>query len=458
MEAYGAKWLEQFFDEVTPAEFYRDMWPAGELGARGEKVKGEYQGIAVAILGNRRGRPRTKRFLIYDDLETVNKLATTDYFCLCSPISYAGNHRTAENARHLYGIAIDLDNLRQVGDQPSGLKSLWNAHIERENRIPKPTYIVSSGTGLHLYYFLERPIALYQNTAKELQRLKWKLTRLVWGFGIVDIKDERDIQQEGIYQGFRMPGTITKTGGRARAFLTGPRWTVEGLDEYAKVFDRDIKYTVKKELTLDQAREKFPEWYQRRVVNKEPRGVWHVSRNVYEWWLNEIRSKAEVGHRYYCIMTLVIYAKKCSMYDAKHNPNPVTYKELERDCFGLLELMESRTTDENNHFTLADIQDALEAYEYKWITYPRNSIAYKSGIPVPANKRNGQKQAEHLEEARAIRDIRQKRAGTRWTDQSGRPSKQMEVEAWQRFHPGATKAECIRATGISKPTVYKYWK
>lgn len=44
----------------------------------------------------------------------------------------------------------------------------------------------------------------------------------------------------------------------------------------------------------------------------------------------------------------------------------------------------------------------------------------------------------------------------------GRPKgsgeKSKIVEEWQRQHPDGKKADCIRETGLSKPTVYKWWK
>jgi len=156
-------------------------------------------------------------------------------------------------------------------------------------------------------------------------------------------------------------------------------------------------------------------------------------------------------------MMLAIYAQKCSRYDVKHNPNPVTREELERDCIGLLEYMEGLTESEDNHFGLDDIQDALEAYEERWITYPRAAIEYRTGIVIPANKRNGQTQEAHLEEARALRDIRARRRGERWDARNGRKSQYETVQEWRREHPQGKKADCIRETGLSKPTVYKHW-
>ena len=383
-----SEWLETFFDEVEPYEFYRDIFPAGELEKQGEYITGKYCGIAVEITKTKKpnGKPLIKRYSITDELSIIEKLTQSDNFCLCSPISYAGKERTADHARFMYAMAIDLDHIIIKDNKPSGLISLWQGHIVAAERIPKPTYIVSSGTGLHLYYVFDKPIALFQDTAKQLQTLKHELTNIIWGYGIVQIKDSRDIQQEGIYQGFRMPGTITKTGSRARAFLTGDKVSLDYLNGYISEPLRVKRYTEKKELTKAKAKELYPEWYKRRVEQNKPPGVWHISRNLYDWWKREILTQARVGHRYWCMMTLSVYAYKCGMYDPKHNPNPVTREELEKDCFDIMKHFEKLTNDESNHFTEIDVQDALEAYDSKWIRYPRDTIEYRCGFPLPQNK------------------------------------------------------------------------
>lgn len=459
MENIFEEWLYQYFDEVEPVEFYRDLFPAGELQTKGDYTKGKYNALIVAVTKEKKkdGKPRIKRYTMTDDLEILEQLQQSDDFCLCSPLTYAGKERSAKNARFAYAIAVDLDKIRTKDGQPVGLIDLWNGHIMRAERIPKPTYIVSSGTGLHLYYVFDQAVALFQDTAKQLQDYKRELTELIWNEGIVDIKDQREIQQEGIYQGFRMPGTITKGGARARAFLTGEKVTLDYMNQFARKHPVD-RFAYKHNLSLAEAAEKYPDWYERRIKNKEPRGVWHISRNVYDWWKREILAGARVGHRYNCLMTLAIYARKCSMYDEKHNPNPVTYEELEADCYEIMDYFESLTDSEDNHFTTGDVMDALEAFEERWLTYPRNSVEYKSGIPIPANKRNGQKQEWHLEEARSIRDIRMRRQGRKWTDGNGRKPKGDIVEQWQQAHPEGRKADCIRDTGLDKKTVYKYWK
>lgn len=454
-------WLDSSFPEVSPLAFYRGIFPAGELERKGERVKGKYTGIIVSISDARKenGKRKVYRYTLTDDLEAIEIAVASNDFCLCSPISYAGKNRTAENARMMYAIAIDVDKVRVEKERPIGLINLWERHIVKVKRLPQPTYIVSSGSGIHLYYLLELPIPLFRDIVVELQEFKRELTRLIWHDTIVNIKSAAEVQQEGIYQGFRMPGTITKNGGRARAFLTGEKVSMEYLNSFVDgLYKAKNAGKIKKRnnISLNDAKEKYPDWYERRIIRGEKTGVWAVNRNLYDWWKCKILSEAQVGHRYYCVMMLVIYAKKCSYYNEKHNPNPVTRDELEKDCFDLLEHMESLTTSDDNHFGEDDILDALEAYNDKWITYPRAAIEYRTAIQIPANKRNGRDQLTHLKIARAIQAI--VNPNGEWRKQGGRKSKRDIVQAWRDENPDGSKAECIRQTGLAKMTVYKHWE
>ena len=462
-------WLEQFFDEVEPKEFYRGIFPEGSFQKKGVyREPGSddwiYNGIMVCVSKDKweDGSPKVKRLVVTDDLDVIDQVGRTDDFCLMSPISYVGRKRSADHARFMYAFAVDLDRLRVKGDDPIGLRTLWNNHIENMDRIPKPTYIVSSGTGLHLYYVLTDPVAMFQDTSRKLQDIKRDLTSLIWHDSIVEIESVKDIQQEGIYQGFRVPGTITKKGDRARVFLTGEKITIEDLVRYTEGFRKsrerleEGQFVKKKSLTLEKAKELYPDWYERRIEKQEEKGVWHISRNVYDWWKEEIRKGAVVGHRYYCLMMLSIYARKCSMYDPKHNPTPITEKELRKDAFDLMDHMEALTNDEENHFTTGDVLDALEAFNDKWITYPRNSVEFKSGIRIKANKRNGRKQADHIKLMNYVRD--EINHNTDWRNTDGRPEKRQIVEEWCLHNPEGIKADCIRDTGLDRKTVSKWWK
>ena len=63
--------------------------------------------------------------------------------------------------------------------------------------------------------------------------------------------------------------------------------------------------------------------------------------------------------------------------------------------------------DENNHITEKDMLDALQVYENKdYVTYPINSIVNRSGLHIKKNKRNGRKQAVHVEYMNSIRKFK----------------------------------------------------
>lgn len=463
-----SEWLETYFDEVEPKEFYRGVFPEGSFQKKGVyRQEGSsdwgYNGIIVSVTKEMKanGKPKIKRYTVTDDLDMIDQVCQTDDFCLMSPISYVGKERSANNARFLYAFAVDVDRIKVRDGIPYGLMSLWDAQIIEMDYLPKPTYIVSSGTGIHLYYVLNDPVAMFKDTSKQLQDLKRDLTCLIWNDAICDIKDPKEIQQEGIYQGFRVPGTITKTGSRARAFKTGEKIDIEELIEKTAGFRRGREsyensniVKKKKTLTLQKAKELYPDWYERRIEKKEKPGAWHVNRNVYEWWKTKV-TETSVGHRYYYIMMLAIYARKCSMYDPKHNPNPVTYEELETDAFSFLDHLEGLTKDDNNHFTTDDIMKGLEAFQDKWITYPRNSADFKAAIRIFPNRRNRRKQAEHLQRARAVQAIDY--PSGEWRKGNGRKSKEQAVREWCISHPGKRKADCIRETGLDRKTVAKWW-
>lgn len=459
------EWLYQYFDEAEPVEFYRDVFPAGSLDTAGAMTKGKYTGIVCAfenLTPEQRAakqRPKVYRYTVTDELDTIREVIKTDMFCIMSPLSYAGKSRSAEMARDIYGIAVDLDKIyiTEAG-KPNGLINLWERHILTAERVPKPTYIVSSGTGVHLYYLFDRPIRLYAETARQLQRLKKCITQLTWTGMITTIQDLKEIQFEGIYQGFRMPGTVTKTGSRVRAFRTGDRVTIDYLNEFAfKPEDRVTALTYKSAYSLTEAKEKFPEWYERRIEKGESRGAWHTNRAVYDWWKGQILDGATVGHRYFCLWTLAIYARKCSHYDPKHNPDPVTFEELERDALEIMEVFDRKTTDENNHFDETDVQAALEGFNEGWTRYHRDYIAFRSAIPIKENKRNHRKQDAHLKIARFVQEF----DGKEWRNMDGRPkgsgTKEEAVKRWRRENPEGTVTEAARALQISRPTIYKYW-
>lgn len=435
--------LSEQFREVECMDFYRDVFPVGSFEEKGIYEKGKYNGVAVSI---HPGDDLVKRFLITDDLQELKQLMGTNDFCLMSPISYVGRSRKSANARFMYALAIDLDGMETMKN--------WEFFMEQINRghemlsfvwgIPRPTYLISSGTGIHIYYVFEKQIPMFRNIVEQLEVLKRRLTWQAWTQGSSMLHD--NVQYESLFQGFRVVGTITKTGTRCRAFKVGKKVTVEYLNRFVPEDYRVKSMVYQSDLRLDKAKELYPEWYQRRVVEGRPKQTWVCKKDLYNWWIRKLTVGAEQGHRYWCIMTLATYAKKCN----------VPRKELEKDAFGLIPLMNTR----GDAFTEDDVLHALEAYDDSYITYPIDTIVRRTGILIEKNKRNGRKQEAHMKILNNTRKFRRDDLGEAEYKNNGRPKgtdKQEVVKNWRRNNPDGKKIDCERETGLSRPTVLKWW-
>lgn len=443
-----AKELEKRYETVEPMDFYREIFPEGELDSWGANTKGKYTGVAVEITDEvyKNGTPVIKRYTVTDELDEIDGLLHSNNFCVLAPISYIGKSRKSENARIMYALVVELDNLIVLknGEQ-DGLERLITQWTDRVHWIPQPTFTVASGTGLHLYYQFEQGIPLFPNVVKELMKYKRELTEKIWNRHVTTDTGDK-IQQESVFQAFRMVGTVTKKKDRVVAFRTGEPVTLEYMNRYVSEQNR-VTQIYKSKLTKAQAKEKYPDWYEKRVVKQEPKGRWTCKKDLYEWWKRKIEAEAVVGHRYYCMMMLAIYAVKCN----------VSREELEQDCFELMSLFESRTDKDTNHFTEKDVLDALQSFEDKGlVTYPVNSISNRAGIPIEKNKRNGRKQEQHLQLARGIRSLKMQ-MGEPVTG-GGRPTKEQIIREFMQSHPKATKSDIQQKTGISYPTIRKYYE
>ena len=107
-----------------------------------------------------------------------------------------------------------------------------------------------------------------------------------------------------------MVGSINdKHGTELVAFRTGERVTLDYLNAYAKPENRvDVnKPFSPSKMTRAEAREAYPEWYERVVVRGEKgRKKWDIAGKVhgddpyalYHWWLRQI-GEIKGGHRYF---------------------------------------------------------------------------------------------------------------------------------------------------------------
>jgi hypothetical protein len=439
--------LEKFLEPVTPFEFYREIFPEGSLERRGHYEDAKGNGIAITVPKGENGIAleiegdgKARRHTITDELDTLQELQDTD-FTIMSPISYFGRQRSGKNARYLYALVFDLDGV--------GMPQLRDTlHQMNKDILPKATFVVNSGTGLHLYYVLSEPVPMYPQNQKYLKELKYALTRQIWNRFTSTI---REPQMQGVLQGFRVIGSSSKLGREfpVVAYRLGGTVELEKLLDYIPDSNGEQQrihgLMRKSRLSLAEAKEKYPDWYERRVVKKERRGRWTVKRDLYDWWLHRIREEIHVGHRFYGIMTLAIYAKKCDIDE----------DELRQDAFALLQPYDDMSIEDINRFTKDDIVCALEMFNEDYVTFPRDDIAKISGLSMPVNKRNWRNQEQHLQFARGIREIKSK-LGEDVTG-GGRPSECSRVLTWRQQHPEGRKADCHRDTGLDPKTIRKWW-
>ncbi len=430
----------------------------------------------------------THRLVLKDDYQSKDWLQTR-YFALMAPITYVGKSTANKNARYLYAFAIDLDG---VGiDQ---LKVLFIYMSRRWGKgllqglpiIPMPNIIVNSGHGLHLYYIMRYPLALYEWNAKLLQQFCRALYHLVWypaneKSGEPGTSTEKKIHCLGIYHSFRMPETMTKplrvnkktqeavgNGVPIRAWkMRSEHYTLFNLakyfaydDELKKKFTPKVLSELEKggrmmnpnRLSLEQARKKYgEEWYN----NRGSKGRFTTNRALYDWWLkkisNPMKGGVKEGHRYFCVMALAAFAKKCGIEKA----------ELIKDAESLLDSFEGLTTKANNHFRMYDIHKAIEAYDKEnSVRWSPRMIEHWTDIEMKKTKRNKRKQAIHLAGARAIQNINDPEGTWR-----GRHHETLEnskvaaaVNEWMANHPDSTnKSACARDLNLSRTTVIKWW-
>ena len=444
------EYLQEFLESVGTYEFYREIFPEGSFERKGHYEDAKANGIAVTIpqLG-RDGSVesgvetggRVKRYTITDDLDVLLELQGTD-FTIISPISYYGKQRSGKNARYLYAMVFDLDGV----EMPQLRDTL---HQMNKEILPKATFVVNSGTGLHLYYVLEDPVPMYPQNQKYLKEMKYALTRQIWNRFTSTI---REPQMQGVMQGFRVVGSASKLGREfpVVAFRYGGRVRLEDLMLFVPDTNgerqRVQSIMMKSRLSLEEAKEKYPEWYDRRVVRHERRGRWTVKRDLYDWWLRRISSEIRVGHRFYGIMTLAIYAKKCGIDE----------EELWRDAFSLIQPYDEMSVEEINRFTRDDVVCALEMFNEDYVTFPRDDIAKLSGLTMSVNKRNWRKRAEHIKLMNFVRD--EINGNKDWRNKNGRPSKRGIIFEYMRSHPEVKKkTEIARVLQIDRGTVAKYY-
>ncbi len=435
--------------EVSAMDFYTDIFKLGEGYIQKEnESSGLYKANPIGYWKNDGEERGHFRILFEDTFEEILKELQNADFALLNGISYFGRRRDQEHASKMYSMIFDLDG---VTDET--LNNFLSGAVVAEV-YPVPNYVVLSGHNVHLYYNFENPISLFPNIKLQLKELKYALTEKIWNPLTSNLES---VQKQGIFQAFRVVGGRTKSDASesvVRAFrLNLHPWTLDRLCDFVPDAFRVDEMKVFKETkyTLEEAKKLFPKWYEKVIVNNDTtQKKWDIKGKVhgddqyalYHWWMRRIKEGAMYTHRYFCVMALAIYAAK----------NDVPYDILEKDAYDLIPLLNA--IEPGHPFTESDVISALECYDARYCTFPRDDIKHLTAIEIPVNKRNHRPQAIHM---KYMTNQKRFKVEIGECTNGGRPSKEDVVQEWCRENPSGTKYACSKQTGLDPKTIRKWW-
>lgn len=441
------EYLSSQYDEINGYDFYKYIFPnnenKGEFNTNFSKPNAIYLYQDEKDQGTKR---RLRRRIMLNDVweEDYMTYIEGNFSTLCSGLAYRNRANKIMNAQSMNALVFDLDGV--------GLYELRNLFLRFGNdpqtmrTLPMPTFVVSSGSGLHVYYVFKEPIDLYPNIKLQLKKLKYELTFRMWEYK--STSQEKAIQYQSINQGFRMVGSVNeKHKVEIRAFKTGERVTLEYINQYVREqFRVDINKPFRpSQITRAEAKERYPEWYQRVVVEKNKKNKkWDIKSKqgyaLYEWWVRQVDS-IKGGHRYFFLMCMSIYACKCDVPKSK----------LKKDMQKVFDKLQD--IEHENELTDYDIESALEAYDKEYYNFKIEDIEKLTDVRIERNKRNGRNQKEHIIRMTLLRDNDYPNGEWR-----GNQSKEQLVKEYIKEHPKDSPTQIAKALNISRPTVYKYLK
>lgn len=434
LEQYNAKndILEAFGERVSAQTLYEAIFPDLDL-------------LMPVIITDEDEEKHVVKMTVQEAIDQAKD--RNDMFIGCT--SFFNEFLSKATAKNIFCLVIDMDNvysniLQQIF--MSGWRTATGAPM------PRPTYVVNSGTGLHLYFIFSKPLPRYRRQAEQIDQLYRRLATVEttsWNY------IQKSVQWFG--QDFRIAGGNGKNGWENVVYRVGDPWDADklaaalGLHWKAKdkktkeEIDFRFKYeddeeTAEQEITTEKRGKKS--YFKRRGYALNPR--------VYESSLERCKKETHEGNRYLSMCALSVLAWKCK----------IDREKLRADLISLLPVYNEGA---ERIVKPKEIDSAIKMYNAKALTTPRERSEDWLGWKFVGSRRNGRKQAEHLRRARITQTADYPNG--EWRCRNGRlkghlnikRKKAMLIAEWRYTHPDGSKADCQRETGISRPTIIKYW-
>lgn len=419
--------LEQFGEWVDAETLYEDIY--GDL----EQV------VPVVFIDEDED---TKHMVKMSVDEAIDQAADRNDILLGGS-TYFKNFVSKATAKDVHALIIDMDNV-WAGVLQSALQNDWN---EDDKELPKPTYIVNSGTGLHLYFLFDEPIPHYVCNSEKIDQL---YRRLAVQQTTSRIYLQKQVQWFG--QDFRMAGSLNKYNWRNEVFRVGEKWDIDRLAQAVGMEDTHF-------VRYGEPRTRQPV-KRERTKNRTKRKGWRCNQGFYDYTLERCRNETKEGNRYMSFCALTVIAWKCN----------VPISKVEQDLKGLIPKYNKGA---KRQITEKEIEQALRMYNEKAMLTQRERLQDWIGWEYkPQTNRHYGKQVFKRKKSQEARDKGLKNTNLEvrgwavrdamypdgeWRNKDGAPSKQEEVRAWRQLHPDGKPKDCMADTGISKNTVYRWW-
>ena len=386
--------LEKYGKLASPAEYYEDMY-----GSYGNEIMPYTMSDATPAIQRARNIDEVLQIAVFrNDIYT--------YSC-----SFFGGWPKERLVKDVYAFVIDLD-----GVSPADLRVL----LKREIKKLPPTYVVNSGQGLHIVYMFKVPVACY---TKRKKALKQAIRALAKKFKVPTYGYKVDPTATLVHP-YRVAGSRTKLGQTAKAYKIGEKREVVEMLKLLNIDTYLFEKHEKKQTT------------QRKASYNNDVAVLPTGRvRFYDSTYERVRHEVDEGHRYLSLFALAIIAYKCR----------VPREQAEEDISDLVDLFNQK--EHVKRVRENEIEKAMTGYSQKFVRVTSYTLEEYLGFAFHRKtKRNGLKQGEHLQIARAVKAARQK------------TTREIQMKRYLQQHPEASLKQLVEALGWGKATVVKYRK
>lgn len=468
---YKNEILAGCFDEVNPFTFYETVFSDKDI----------YTDTCIVSYGSNEKMPLVKS----NPIEKTTKVLTIEEMITSSveygnvyvaPASFFRNCNITKCLKSLYAIVVDFDGDKR-GVSVDLLKWLLERIFVNEDDLPSPTFVTNSGKGLHLFWVFDKPVPMFNENKRTMSELYKAIHQKLADYNAKP-------QKHHFAQAYRVVGSRTKLNKTTTAFRTGEVLPAETLlkdfgieknliwsegekKEKMEPSESMLKLAENIEKTLGVVCENKDDWdYVHTYISENKKafsetfklnqserfrkneGTGWGSPIWYATMKDRIIKDTPEGNRYTSLMALTVIGYKCNI------PFETVKKDI--DDIIIKWQMRPKSFEVRFHEEYRDRIDNMYSEKFKKVRKVQLEewLGFKM---TSSSKRNGRKRAEHIKLMNFVRDeLNQNKT---WNKEgNGRKPKKDIVQQWREEHPDGRKADCIRDTGLTKPTVYKWWE